>query len=128
MKVLLDTMAFLWWVTDNNELSVRAQRAIADPENEVFFSAASAWEIVIKISLGRLKLNQTPGTFIRRQILQNNISRLPIDESHALHLYKLPDIHRDPFDRILIAQSQLEQLRLVTNDSEIQKYDVEILW
>ncbi len=121
-------MAFLWWVTDNDLLSMRARKVIADPENEVFFSAASAWEIVTKIKLGRMKLKQAPGAFIRRQLLENNISRLPIDVSHALQTYRLPEIHRDPFDRILIAQCQVEQMRFATSDSEILKYDVDILW
>jgi PIN domain nuclease of toxin-antitoxin system len=128
MKVLLDTVAFLWWVTNDNALSDRVLKAISNPDNEVFFSAASAWEIVIKIKLGRMKLKQAPDAFIRRQLQQNNISRLPIEISHALYLHKLPEIHRDPFDRILIAQSQLEQMRLATNDLEIMKYDVDILW
>ena len=128
MRILLDTMAFLWWVTDDRSLPDKVRKVVSDPENLIFFSAASAWEIVIKAKLGKLKLKQTAARFVRRHLQKNDISGLAIDVSHALHVYKLPDIHRDPFDRILIAQAQLERMDLATNDEDIQKYDVSIMW
>ena len=128
MKILLDTMAFLWWVTDGPSLSHRVKKAIGDPNNSVFFSAASAWEIVIKTKLGKLRLKRTPAAFIRTHLQRNDVTSLPIELSHALQLYKLPNIHKDPFDRILVAQSQVEQLYIATNDTEIEKYDVDLLW
>lgn len=128
MRILLDTHAFLWWIMRDSRLSTRAHAAIRSKTDGVFLSAASGWEIAIKVALGRLQLPQAPGTYIARQLAMNAIESLPILMSHALHVYSLPAHHGDPFDRLLVAQSQLERLPIVTKDPLIRKYDVKVIW
>ena len=128
MNVLLDTHAFLWWVTNDPRLSTTASEVIAEGDNLIYLSTATAWEIAIKARLGRLRLPADPDTFIRRQLELNSFQVLPIELSHALHVFTLPDHHRDPFDRILIAQTQVESLILVTADVLMRRYDVQTLW
>ena len=128
MKVLLDTHTFLWWITDHPQLSPRVREIIGDGNNELFVSAASGWEIAIKAKLGRLQLPDEPQRFILEQLSLNAIQSLPIQMSHALHVFTLPDHHRDPFDRILISQAQLEGLPILTADPQIALYPVEIIW
>jgi PIN domain nuclease of toxin-antitoxin system len=128
VNFLLDTHVFLWWITDDPRLSPRARRIIADGRNRIFLSAASGWEIAIKARLGRLELPDDLERFILNQLAVNAIDVLPVQMSHALHVYKLPDHHRDPFDRLLIAQAQLEKLRILTADAQFSKYRVEVVW
>lgn len=128
MKVLLDTHAFLWWITDNPQLSLQARNIISDGKNEVFLSAASAWEIAIKTQLGRLKLPDKPELFVSKQMAINAIQGLPIQISHALHVYNLPNHHQDPFDRMLVSQAQLEGMHILTSDSQIAEYHVKVIW
>jgi len=128
MKVLLDTHTFLWWIIDSPRLSARAREVIRDSDNELFFSAASGWEIAIKAQLGRLQLPDNLEQFIVEQLALNAILVLPIQLRHALHVYTLPQHHRDPFDRMLVAQSQVENLSLLTADPQITQYEVAIIW
>ena|SRR3989338_3443563 len=128
MKALLDTHAFLWWITDNPMLSSHVRKIISDGRNELFFSAASGWEIAIKAQLGRIKIPDKPEIFISEQMIANAIQSLPIQISHAFHVYNLPSHHRDPFDRMLIAQAQLEGLPILTNDPQISRYPVKVIW
>jgi PIN domain nuclease of toxin-antitoxin system len=128
MKVLLDTHTFLWWITDHPKLPSRVREIIGDGNNELFVSAASGWEIAIKAKLGRLQLPDEPQRFILEQLSLNAIQSLPIQITHALHVFSLPDHHRDPFDRILISQAQLEGLPILTADPQIALYQVEIIW
>ena len=128
VKALLDTHTFLWWITNNPKLSSRVREIIRDGKNELFLSAASGWEIAIKAQLGRIQIPDKPQTFISEQMLANAIQGLPIQISHALHVYNLPTHHRDPFDRMLVAQAQLEGLPILTNDSQISRYPVKIIW
>lgn len=128
MKVLLDTHVFLWWIVDDPRLSPRARKIIGNEENTLFLSAASAWEIAIKAKLGRLKLPDDPERFIPEQMALNVIESLPVQVSHALHVYTLPEYHSDPFDRLIIAQAQLEGLPILTADPQISKYDVDTIW
>jgi len=128
MKVLLDTHAFLWWITDSPRLSARAREVIQDSNNELFFSAASGWEIAIKAQLGRLQLPDNLEQFILEQLSLNAILVLPIQLHHALRVYTLPQYHRDPFDRVLVAQSQIENLPILTADAQITPYAVETIW
>jgi PIN domain nuclease of toxin-antitoxin system len=128
VKALLDTHAFLWWITGDARLSGAAAEAIADGRNEIYVSAASIWEIAIKGRLGRLEIPGNPGEFIGAQIVENAFRGLAIDAAHALRVWTLPDHHQDPFDRLLVAQAQVEGLRLVTRDPQVAKYDVEVLW
>ena len=128
MRVLLDTHAFLWWITDDASLSRRAREIIGDGNNVLFLSTASAWEIAIKVGLGRLMLPDRPERFIPEQLALNAIDSLPVHLSHALHVYDLPNLHRDPFDRMLVAQSQLEDLPLLSADPRLAQYAIDILW
>ena len=128
MKVLLDTHTFLWWITDDGRLSLRAREAISNEENELFVSAATGWEIAIKVRIGRLELPDDPQCFVSEQLRINAFKPLPIGMDHALHVSTLADHHRDPFDRMLIAQAQVEGIPIVTADSNIQKYQVEVIW
>lgn len=128
MKLLLDTHAFLWWIADDERLSSAARKAITGREEEVFFSAASAWEIAVKASLGRITLPQPPGRFVPRQLEVNGFQSLPIRVEHALRVYSLPDHHRDPFDRLLIAQGLEDRLTIVTADPQFGKYPVRTIW
>ena len=103
MRALLDTHAFLWWVTDDAHLSSRARAIIADGDNELFLSAASGWEMAIKTRLGKLHLPDNPASFVFEQLRINAIEPLAVQMTHALRVYSLPGHHRDPFDRILVA-------------------------
>ena len=128
MKALLDTHVFLWWIMDDESLTPYIRDFIADEGNDLFLSSASCWEIAIKAKIGRLKLTENPEKFIPDQMIANNISGLPIQLVHALHVYNLPDHHRDPFDRILVAQARIEKIHIITNDNIFADYDVKILW
>ena len=128
MRALLDTHTFLWWNTNDSNLSQIARKILADGRNEIFLSAASAWEIAIKVARKRLILPEPPGRYVAERMSLHNFQGLPIQISHALHIYNLPAHHQDPFDRLLVAQSQLEKLPILTADPEIAQYDVEILW
>ncbi len=123
MRLLLDTHAFLWWRADDRRLGKRARAAIADAD-VVFVSAATAWEAAIKAALGRL---QYPDT-IEMGVEASGFEKLPISLAHAEWAARLPLHHRDPFDRILVAQAQAEGLSLVTDDRKILRYDVPVLW
>jgi len=128
MKVLLDTHTFLWWIANDPQLSSRARQIMAEPDTEPFLSAASGWEMAIKSRLGKLKLPADLPGFVADQLRINAIQVLPIHLAHALHVYTLPDHHRDPFDRILVAQSQLEKLPILTSDPLITQYAVTTIW
>jgi len=128
MKALLDTHAFLWWITDDVRISSRARAIISDGDNELFLSAASGWEIAIKARLGKLHLPGNPVAFVFEQLRINAIEPLAVQMSHTLRVYSLPGHHRDPFDRILVAQAQVERMPIITADPQVAQYDVEILW
>jgi PIN domain nuclease of toxin-antitoxin system len=128
MRILLDTHAFLWWINDDQQLSLTARDMMSDSQNELFLSTASGWEIAIKAQLGKLKMPANLEQFIVEQLLRNAISSLPIQLSHALHIYTLPLLHRDPFDRLLVAQSRLEKLPILTTDPQIGQYPVQVIW
>lgn len=128
MRALLDTHAFIWWVTDDTRLSSTARNIITHPENILFLSAASAWEIVIKARLGKLSLPELPETYIPSRLIINKFESLPIQMTHALQVFNLPALHQDPFDRILIAQSQVEKMPIITVDNKIIQYPVDVIW
>lgn len=113
---------------DDPRLSRRARELIADGANQLFFSAASGWEIAIKAQLGRLQLTNTPARFIPEQLAVNAIEVLPVQLSHALRVFSLPPHHRDPFDRLLVAQAQLEVLPILTADPQLARYAVRVIW
>ena len=128
MKFLLDTHAFLWWVTNADELSNTVREIITDTDNTILFSVASAWEIVIKFRTGKLSLPEKPEIYIPSRIAANQFQGLPIEINHALQVANLPDYHKDPFDRILIAQSQIEKVPILTKDNLIIQYQVMTIW
>lgn len=128
MRFLLDTHVFLWWISDDARLSVAARGIISDPENDLFLSAASGWEIAVKAGLGRLKLPDDLESFIAEQLAANAIHPLPVHMRHALHTRILPEYHRDPFDRLLIAQARLESIPILSADPLIARYPVEVVW
>jgi PIN domain nuclease of toxin-antitoxin system len=128
MNLLLDTHAFLWWVTDDPRLSSRAREVIANGGNILFFSAASEWEIVLKARLGRLQAPEDLGRFLPEQLSRNAIRVLPIHLSHALHVHGLPDHHQDPFDRLQVSQALLENLPVLSVDSQLARYAIEVIW
>lgn len=128
MRLLLDTHTFLWWIDNDPHLSTQARALISDSNNELYFSAASGWEIAIKARIGKLAMPDNLEQFIIEQLVLNQFTVLPIQLSHALHVYTLPLLHRDPFDRILVAQSQVEDLLLLTNDALIQQYTTQTTW
>ncbi|HNT43869.1 MAG TPA: type II toxin-antitoxin system VapC family toxin [Syntrophorhabdaceae bacterium] len=128
MRLILDTHVFLWWIVDSPQPSSRVRDVMRNPVNELFLSVASAWEIVIKVNLGRLRLPDRPDRFIPGQLMKNAIEPLPVEMSHALYVSRLPAIHRDPFDRTIIAQSILEKMPVVTRDADIAKYKTKTLW
>lgn len=128
MKLLLDTHAFLWWIGDDRRLSQPARGAIADPGNEVSFSAASAWELAIKAGLGRIEMDDPLGPFLEEQTKRNGFRVLPVLLGHAVAVAELPPHHRDPFDRLLVAQALAEGMTLVSGDRALRKYEAPVLW
>jgi PIN domain nuclease of toxin-antitoxin system len=128
MKVLLDTHVFLWMISAPEKLSQTAKITLESEDNKIFLSAVSGWEIAIKYQIGKLELPENPEVYVNKQVEENFIEVLPIELKHALHVHSLPGIHKDPFDRMLIAQSKLEGLQILTNDGLIEQYDAETLW
>lgn len=121
MKLLLDTHLLLWAAGQPNRLSAAARRSIADPMNDLHFSAASIWEVVIKHGLGRRDF-QTDARLLRRGLLDNGYSELPILSDHVVVIDSLPPIHKDPFDRLLVAQATVEGITFLTADPVVAKY------
>lgn len=128
MRLLLDTCTFLWVIADAPQLSARARALVADPSNEVFLSAASSWEIAVKYALGRLPLPAPPERFVPDQREAHGLDALPIDEESALHAARLPALHRDPFDRMLVCQAIVHGLVVLGPDPLISQYPVRTTW
>jgi PIN domain nuclease of toxin-antitoxin system len=128
MRLLLDTHSFLWFVAGDDQLSEAGRKLISDAENEVLLSVASLWEIVIKASLGKLELAGSFDDTLLPQLKSNDIQVLGIEMAHLGALGRLPQHHRDPFDRLIIAQAVAEGVPLVGRDQEFKKYDVQLLW
>jgi PIN domain nuclease of toxin-antitoxin system len=127
VKILLDTQVWLWMLATPERLSKRSRALVVATENELVLSAASAWEIAIKHSLGKLTLPEPPVEYISRLMTSTGITPLPVYHRHALHVASLPAHHSDPFDRLLIAQAQLEELPVLTADKVFRKYDVDTI-
>ncbi len=123
-RLLVDTHALLWWLTDDPALSLGARDAIADPVNDPLVSAASVWEIAIKRSLGKL----TAPDDLPDRISDGGFGWLPISARHAWLVRDLPTHHRDPFDRLIVAQALIERLPIITSDSHVGEYGVEVRW
>ena len=128
MRLLLDTHTWLWAQSEPNRLNERCRQLLADADETLLFSAASSWEIGIKYALKKLELPEPPGLFVPKRLAQMGITPLPIEHAHALQVAELPHHHRDPFDRLLIAQAQLEGATLATADPRFLLYEVDVLW
>jgi PIN domain nuclease of toxin-antitoxin system len=128
MRVLLDTHAWLWFVLGDNSLSSAARSLIEDPTNEKLLSPASYWEISIKISMGKYLLPRTYDEFMQHAIIDQGFSIIPISPSHTAALIAMPFHHRDPFDRLLIAQAQVEHVPVISIDSALDAYPIKRLW
>ena len=128
MRILLDTCSFLWLISGSRQLSSTARRAFRSEENDLFLSAASAWEIALKYAVGRLKLADPPFLLVPKERERHGIEELTITEADALNAGRLPDLHRDPFDRLLIAQALARGFQILTPDELIARYPVQTVW
>ncbi len=127
-RFLLDTRVFLWWVKGASNLTKAAHQAISNTSNECYLSLASCWEMAIKSSLGKLRLTRPIETFVSDQLRANNFKLLNIELRHITKIEKLPFHHRDPFDRLLIAQAITDKLTLITAESVFADYGLKLLW
>jgi PIN domain nuclease of toxin-antitoxin system len=127
MKLLLDTHVFLWFIGGDRRLPAWLREPIRDPGNEVYLSAVSVWEAVIKHQLGKLPLPEPPSVFLPAQRERHRIASLPVDEASVVRLADLPPLHRDPFDRMLVCQALCCRLMLATLDDAIRAYPVPVL-
>jgi PIN domain nuclease of toxin-antitoxin system len=128
MKVLLDTHCLLWWLSDPGRLNARVRTMLAENENELYLSAISALEIAIKWQLGKLTLPEPPEIFVSRVVREQSLIPLPVRQDHALAIASLPREHGDPFDRVLICQSRIEDFPIITADRAFRSYDVRLIW
>lgn len=128
MRFLLDTHTFLWFIGGDHRISDKAKTAIADFDNDVFLSVASLWEIAVKINIGKLKLPRPFGDLIPEQLKQEAVEVLPAAVPHLTRYVDLPLHHRDPFDRLIIAQAQVETMPIIGADKTFESYDVDLLW
>jgi len=127
MKLLLDTHIFLWYISDDQRLQNDKRESIHDPDNEVYLSVVSVWEAIVKYQLGKLPLPEPPESYLPIQRERHQIASLTLDETSVSYLTKLPPIHRDPFDRMLICQANVHGLTIVTVDDIIPQYPVSVL-
>lgn len=127
MTYLLDTQVFLWMQVAPERLGPQARQIIEDAQSDLLLSAASSWEIAIKHALGKLPLPQPPAEYVPDRMETSGVSALPVAHSHALRVATLDPHHRDPFDRLLVAQAQLERLALITADPAFDAYEVEVV-
>lgn len=125
---MLDSHAFIWWTLDAPSLSIRCREILADGENDIALSVASLYEIAYKAAQGRLTLPESPDVYLRSRLAANDFDTIAIETPHALRAATLPPIHRDPFDRMIVAQAQLEGIPILTADPAIRRYDVETIW
>jgi PIN domain nuclease of toxin-antitoxin system len=129
MRILLDTHCWLWLQVSPERLTAQVRDLLADPGNELYLSAASAWEIAVKWSLGKLPLPAPPSEYVPSRLDRQGVAGLPVELRHALQVASLPRHHRDPFDRLLIAQAQIENLHLLTADRTFASYErTRLLW
>ena len=128
MKLLLDTCTFLWIVGGGRELPARVRDLYASPDNETYLSAVSAWEIAVKHAGGRLPLPEAPERLVPDELDRRGIMTLPFDEESALHVSRLPVLHRDPFDRMIVSQAIVHGLVIVTPDRLVAQYPARTLW
>lgn len=127
-KLLLDTCTFLWFVSGDKKVSAKLRDEIVNPSHQVFLSAVSVWESVLKQKIGRIDFPEQAAGYVQKQRQVHVIQSLPVSEDCVLHLARLPDLHRDPFDRMLICQALEHGLAIVTPDEAILRYPVKTMW
>lgn len=127
-RTLIDTECWLWWHFSPDRLGAAAMALFEERRSPLLLSAASSWEIAIKVPLGKLELPAPPDRFVPEQLAEDGIEPLPIEHAHALRVGRLPPHHNDPFDRLLIAQTQVERCALLTADAQVLDYDVDFVW
>jgi PIN domain nuclease of toxin-antitoxin system len=128
MKYLLYTMVWLWSVGPTDKIGSAGLEILANGEEDLYFSAASSWEIAIKTRLGKFELAEPPRRYVPKRLAQQGIHPLSVTHEHSLKVYDLPPHHRDPFDRLIIAQAIMEEMTVLTADRAFAKYAVEVLW
>jgi len=128
MRLLLDTHTFLWWINNDPSLSCPARDAIASERNECFLSLVSCWELAIKVSIGKLRLTKPVERFIPEELTANDFQLLPLDFRHVAKVETLPFYHRDPFDRLLVAQVLTEKMTIISADAVLSEYGVKRVW
>jgi PIN domain nuclease of toxin-antitoxin system len=127
VRLLIDTQCWLWMQAEPDRFGSETRKLLLAPGNELYLSAASSWEIAIKYALGKLPLPEPPTTYVPSRMQSSGVIGLAIEHAHALHVDSLPALHRDPFDRLLIAQAQLEAMSILTADRALALYPVTIL-
>lgn len=128
MRLLIDTECWLWAFLSPDRLNEEARQKIIDGDNEIVLSAVSSWEIAIKAALKKLVLPEEPSRYVPSRLAEQGMLSLSIEHNHALRVYSLPQHHKDPFDRLLIAQAQVEDLPIMTADRQFKDYDVNLIW
>ena len=128
MRLLLDTHVWLWMIAEQERFTIETAALLENSSNDLLLSAVSSWEIAIKHSLGKLTLPAPPANYVPQQIARTGVTPLPVEHSHALRVAALPSHHRDPFDRLLVAQAELEGATLLTGDRQFAPYGIQIHW
>lgn len=127
MRILVDTHCWLWMQVSPEKLRPASRQIVEDPRNELLLSAASSWEIAINYGLGKLPLPQPPGVYVPSRMASSGTVGLAVEHAHALRVAELPPLHRDPFDRLIVAQAQIEGVAILTADPQVAAYDVTII-
>jgi len=128
VRLLLDTCTFLWWIAGDEAVPHSVRELLSDPANEAYVSAVSTWEIAVKHALDRLPLPEPPDRFVPRERERHGLATLALDEASTLHLHRLPALHRDPFDRMLVCQAIEHGMPVVTPDRLLTQYPVRSVW
>jgi len=128
MRIVLDTHAFLWAASDDRRLSPRAREIVDDPDSELLLSAASAYQIGVKVARGKLQLPDDTGSYLRTRMAAFGMRPLPVTVEHAVAAAALPRFHSDPWDRLLVAQARCESIPILTADQLVRRYEVETIW
>lgn len=128
MIAIVDTHVFVWWVEGSPRLSVRARGVISDSANRLLWSAASTWELAIKASVRKEQFRMPVRDFLAKYLTELGFERLPVEDRHAWHVETLPFHHKDPFDRLLVAQAQVEGIPIVSRDARLSQYGIERIW
>ncbi len=128
MRLLLDTHALLWFASERTKLPARLLITLEDQRTDIYFSCASIWELAIKISVGKLRLSLDIGRELVPKLVENQVMELPISYLHAARVASLPLHHRDPFDRLLVAQAELERMDIVSHDLQLDAYGIRRIW